>query len=325
MAVRPFELGPNQIHRFYRGGPRIAGFRGLPSSDETAPEDWVASTTTVFGEDELGRSRLEDGTPLADLLASAPDAFFEPAHQASFGAEPAVLLKLLDAGERLPLHFHPDRPFAERHLRIPHGKTEAWIFLEAEPDATVHVGFARDVGEDELAHWVETQDVEAATEAMNRLPVAAGDSVFVPAGLPHVIGEGVLLLELQEPSDLSILLEWKGLVPEADALLGLPRELALTAASRSAADPEYLTQSRGTSLFPAEADRFFRADWVEGGSLLDAAFSVLVVTEGQGQLRPEGTEPLTLGRGSTVLVPYCAGACELTGSCRAVLCRAPLP
>jgi mannose-6-phosphate isomerase len=323
-VAQPLELGPNQIRRFYRGGARIAAFRGLPCAGDDGPEDWVAATTSVFGDPDVGPARLEDGTRLADLLAADPEAFFEPAHVAAFGSDPAVLLKLLDAGERLPLHFHPDRSFAEAHLGIPHGKSEAWIILEAVPDAQVHVAFAREVGDDELARLVEAHDVEAMVAAMNRLPVGPGDSIYVPAGVPHVIGEGILLLELQEPSDLSILLEWEGLMTEPEAMLGLPRELALSAVRRSATDLRQLTASRERAFFPPPADRFFRAERVAAGSVLEQAFSVLIVTEGEGTLEPEHAEPVALRGGSTVLVPFAAGACKLTGSVRAIRCRPPV-
>lgn len=65
-------------------------------------------------------------------------------------ADPGVLVKLLDAGQRLPLHVHPDRRFATAHLASPYGKTEAWVILSDRPDAYVHLGFARDVSADEL-------------------------------------------------------------------------------------------------------------------------------------------------------------------------------
>jgi mannose-6-phosphate isomerase len=323
--VRPLELGPNQLRRFYRGGSRIASFRGLPATGDDAPEDWVASTTTVFGDDDLGRSRLETGALLGDVLAADPPAFFEPAHLARFGSEPAILLKLLDAGERLPLHFHPDGSFARSRLAQPRGKTEAWIVLEAEPDAAVWVGFSRELDATELAETVAEQDVAVLIASMNRVPVRSGDSIFVPAGVPHVIGEGILLLELQEPSDLSLLLEWEGRVPESQALLGLSLEVALGAVVRSPADIEHLTSRRGASLFPAEAEAFFRADVLSGGTTLEPAFSVLVGYEGEGGLVTESSDQVVVRRGSTVLVPFGAGAAELTGSCRVVRCRPPIP
>ena len=303
------ELGPNQIRRFYRGGKRIAAFRGLPESSDDAPEDWVASTTTVHGESDLGLSRLDDGMLLRDVLARDPERFFEPAHRERFGSDPMVLIKLLDAGERLPVHLHPDDAFAAAHLATPYGKTEAWFVLEAEPGASVHLGFRRPVEEDELRELVG----DALLDELNEVPVAAGDSIFVPAGLPHAIGARILLLELQQPSDLSLLLE-------SQQFLGLPPEVALAAVDRSPPDRAALRRTRGATLFPADADRFFRAELVEGGDRLDAAYSVLVVYAGEGAL---GDVPLR--RGSTILVPFADGTIELSGTCRAIRCRPPHP
>jgi mannose-6-phosphate isomerase len=321
--MRLLELGPNQIPRFYRGGSRIAAFRGLPPASDDAPEDWVASTTTVYGQDELGLTRLADGVRLADALAADP-AFFEPTHLAAYGPDPALLVKLLDAGERLPLHFHPDDSFAAARLGARRGKTEAWFIVDADPGASVHVGFSRDIAEEELAELVDAQDPPLVLDTMHRLPVEAGDAIYVPAGLPHVIGEGILLLELQQPSDLSLLLEWKGVMTEREAFLGLSRELVLGAVERAAANPQRLTSRRDAHLFPSEADGFLRAQVVTGGDRLEPAFSVVVVVEGEGELQPATAEPVRVHRGSVVLVPFAAGSVDVIGGCRAVRCRPPL-
>jgi mannose-6-phosphate isomerase len=309
--MRPLLLPPNQFGRFYRGGPRIAAFRGLAATGDRTPEDWVGSTTRANGEGN-GPSRLADGTELAAVLAAAADSFFEPSHRARHGAEPGVLVKLLDAGERLPVHYHPDRAFAERRLGVPHGKTEAWIILEADRDAAVWLGFERDFD----PAWVETQDVDAMLGAMRREPVAAGDVLYVPAGVPHAIGEGILLLELQEPSDLSLLLEWKGIVPEEDAFLGLALATALEALQPAPPD-----QARAPGrLLPEAADAFFRAD---EGTEFDAGFAIVVVHTGEGTLECDASEPTAVRRGATLLVPYAAGAWRLTGTARAYRCRGP--
>jgi mannose-6-phosphate isomerase len=296
-------LPPNQIRRFYRGGNRIAAFRGVPPTGDDAPEDWIASTTTVHGETELGLSRLDDGTLLAEAFAREPEAFFEPEHLSRFGPEPAVLLKLLDAGERLPVHLHPDDEFARAHLRAPCGKTEAWIILEAEPGARVHLGFAEEIDERTLAELVAAQEV---LSALTPVPVSAGDWLFVPAGLPHAIGEGILLLELQQPADLSLLLEGR-------EYLGLPEEVALRAVTRTVANLDAL---RSGPL----PERFFRADLLIGDAQVEPGFSVLVCYEGRGEL---GSLPIS--RGATVLVPYADGAVELVGDCRVIRCRPPVP
>lgn len=334
--MRPVVLPPNGIPRFYRGGAAIAQLRGMEPAGERVPEDWVGSMTTVFGEKKLGLSRLPDGRLLRDAAAAEPVAFFGPDHYARHGADPALLVKLLDAGERLPVHVHPNGRFAREALGSPYGKTEAWLVVGTTgPGATVGVGFREDVEAEALARWVHDQDRRALLDSLNPVAVRPGDAIFVPAGVPHAIGEGVLIVELQEPSDLSILLEWRGFANGSgdggEATLGLGWEAALGCVELARRDPDPLRGGRGegngavTSLLPAEADRFFRAERIEASPAaeLERGFAILVVTEGAAALHSEAGEPLEIGRGDTVLVPWEAGACRLEGDLVALACRPP--
>ncbi|MFL6112973.1 MAG: class I mannose-6-phosphate isomerase, partial [Catenulispora sp.] len=225
---------------------------------------------------------------------------------------PGILVKLLDAGQRLPLHVHPSRRFATEHLASPYGKTEAWVIVAARPGAYVHLGFARDVEAAELASWVARQDTAAMLAASNRLPVAAGDAILCPAGLPHAIGDGILLVEIQEPTDFSVLLEYASFgLP--DGHLGLGYELALRCVDRSAWPSSRLETLRGNGgLLPAAAGQFFRAAPCRRGDLLERGFSVLVITAGRGTLAGE-RDHLTVRRGETLLIPYAAGELRLDG------------
>jgi mannose-6-phosphate isomerase len=334
--VRPILLPPNGIPRFYLGGPAIAALRGSAPAGERVPEDWVGSTTTVFGEDELGLSRLPDGRLLRDAAAADPVAFFGPTHAARLGADPALLVKLLDAGERLPVHVHPDDVFARDALRSPYGKTEAWIVIgTTRDDASVAAGWREDVDPETLEGWVRDQDHDALLGALNPIPVAAGDAVFVPARTPHAIGEGVLIVELQQPSDMSVLLEWDGfgIADETEATLGLGWDVALRAVETNARDAAAL---RGPGpddgepvarLLPEAADHFFRADRLAPAPIaaLERGFAILIAIEGEGALLPESGEAIAVRRGDSVLVPWAAGACHLEGDLVAVACRPPAP
>ncbi len=326
MSVRPVTLSPNQPgDRFYAGGQQIADLRDLPYAGGNVPEDWVGSVTTLFGESELGLTRLETGQLLTDAIAAAPEDWLGAAHVAEWGTDTKLLTKLLDAGERLPVHIHPDGAFARRHLGTRHGKTEAWLILTP---GVVYLGFQDDVTSVQLQDWVERQDSTAMLAAMHRIEVGPGDGVFVPARTAHAIGEGVLLVEVQEPEDLSILLEWRGfaLAPDAPKDLGLGMELALGVTdrrglSRGQAESLIVRATQGSAL-PAVADEFFRADWLGAGPL-DQSFGVLVVIEGDGALTWDD-DSLRLTRGSVVLVPHCVTA-QLTGTLRAAWCRPPAP
>jgi mannose-6-phosphate isomerase len=335
--VKPFRLPPNQLHRFYRGGARIAELRGVPHEDDYAPEEWIGSVSTAFGSDHDGLSRLEDGRLLRDALTEDPESFLGLPHMATLGPDPALLVKLLDAGERLPVHFHPDRAFARERLGSRYGKSEAWIVVAAEGDEPeVGLGLREEVDADTLAGWVERQDSAAMLAALHRVPVAPGDTFFVPAGMLHAIGEGLLIIELQEPSDFSVLLEWDGfdIDGRADGHLGLGFEEALRVATREPLTPERLEalrETRGHSerpgaerLFPEEADAFFRAERIRPhpSSPLDPGFSILIVLAGAGMLVTEAGE-LELRRGDGVLVPWAAGEGEIKGELELVRCLPP--
>jgi mannose-6-phosphate isomerase len=338
--VNPILLPANQPRSFYRGAGRIAQFRAGADPAGGAlgwyPEDWIGSVTTRFGEPAAGRTVLPDGRTLADAVAGDPVGWLGAEHVARHGADPALLVKLLDAGERLPVHVHPDRAFARTHLASPYGKTEAWVILAAKPDAAVYLGFARDVPATELAGWVSNQDGPGMLAATNRVPVRAGDAVLCPAGVPHAIGDGILLLELQEPTDFSVLLEWDGFAIDgtADGHLGLGFELALQCVDRAAWDAGRLAELRAAvraeparpgvqPLFPAAADEFFRAERVRPAPVasLDPSFAVLVVAAGTGHLVGSDGSRMPLAQGNTVVVPYGAGPLRLEGTLTAVRCR----
>jgi mannose-6-phosphate isomerase len=338
--MRPIRLTPNRIPRFYRGGQAIDELRGVPpgAGGTMAPEDWAGSTTTVFGAATEGLSLLPDGRTLREAVQADPEGFLGQRHAEAYGASPALLVKLLHAGERLPVHCHPDRAFARRHLDCAWGKTEAWVIVDAEvAEPVVHLGFREAVDPARLAELVSAQRVEALLASLNAVPVAPGDSVLVPAGVPHAIGEGVLLVELQEPTDFSVLLEWAGFAVDgpSEGHLGLGFDLALRCVDRSGWGPAELDRLRGgrgpvrpgaERLLPAEADPFFQAERLrpDPAASLEAAFSILVVTGGSGRLET-GEGDLEVRRGDTVLVPFAAGPAELRGHLEAVRCLPPGP
>jgi mannose-6-phosphate isomerase len=333
----PVLLAPNTVPSFYPGAGRIATFRGNPNLPAADPEDWIASTTPRTGMAPRGLSHLQDGSVLADRFEADPVGWFGPEHVDRYGSRPALLIKLLDAGQRLPLHVHPDRTFARAHLSSDFGKTEAWLVLDAEPGASVHLGFSRDVSQAELAAWVTGQQTTELLEACNRVPLHVGDVLLCPAGVPHAIGEGVLVVELQEMTDFSIMLEWAGYPIEPDdVFLGLTPELALSNVDRRGITGQDLAALAGTavrsgtpadtgisSLLPPAADELFKAEQVippVGGIELDARFAVLIINTGDGRLTNADSAPVAVSAGQTLLVPYTAGPITLTGDVSALRC-----
>jgi mannose-6-phosphate isomerase len=295
--VLPLPL--NTPQRFYRGGERILRFRGLeqPSGfDGRRPEDWLASTTRLFAEGGEGLTVLPDGW----LLAAAVEQ-------------------------------HPEAWFGSDHLGCPHGKTEAWLVLEAEPHAMVWLGLRENMSAERLAELVRAQD-ERLLASLNPLPVTRGDAVLVPAGQPHAIGAGVMVVELQEPTDFSVMLENQrfGLDTE-HAWLGLGQERALESVATQALTPERLDALRrrwdgGDGIRPAlcpEADAFFTAECIDtrhGTVTVGAGFSVLVVVGGAGTLRTAAGQTQEIRTGQTLLTPFAAGPLEVEGQVTVLRC-----
>ncbi|WP_052809821.1 class I mannose-6-phosphate isomerase [Streptomonospora alba] len=339
-------MGPQRMpvavmDHFYRGGAAIAALRGGPARSERSPEEWLASATPRFGAAPEGLSRMADGTLLRDAIAADPRGWLGHTHLERYGPQPELLAKLLHAGERLPVHLHPDRSFAGRHLSCGHGKTEAWVVLDAHDDTTVHLGFSVPVDREELAELVERQDTEGLLSRMHEVPLRRGDTVLVPAGVPHALGAGAFVLEVQEPTDFSILLDWRDYALDGprEGHLGLGFDVALEAVRRtplSAAEVGALRMPAALSAEPARSPRpllvpeaapFFRADLLrapeEQAVDVPGGFGVLVVLDGIGHLAAADGGAHELARGDVLALPHSAGPLRLSGTATAVLCRPP--
>jgi mannose-6-phosphate isomerase len=341
-VIPPVVLAANQPPKFYRGGARIAAFRRSAGIDEDGPpyrsEDWLGSTVSNFGTD-VGATVLPNGQLLRDAIAADPVGFLGAEHVGAMGANSGLLLKLLDAGERLPVHCHPSRAFAHEHLGSVFGKTEAWIVLATDGDeGYVYLGFRDVVGDETLRRWFTEQPSAEMLAAMNRISVRAGDAILVQAGMPHAIGAGIFILELQEPTDFSVMLEWKGFGLDAafESQLGLEGLAALACMDRSAWSSDRLESRfvrRGVArrdavddVLPDDAGGYFRALSMDSSKVAEipAGYSILVVLEGDGSITTgEVTTPVSAG--STVLIPFGAGNVGLHGDFFGVRCLPPDP
>ncbi len=105
--MRPVRLEANQPPRFYRGGEAISRFRGGPPPErDDRPEDWVGSTTTLFGHEREGLTTLPGGRSLRLEVEADPEAWLGPEQAEAFDGRTGLLVKLLDAG-RAAARAHP--------------------------------------------------------------------------------------------------------------------------------------------------------------------------------------------------------------------------
>lgn len=336
-VIQPTVLPSNRPRdRFYRGGERISTFRGEPGQGPRTPEDWVASTTSCRGcGDHVGQSYLPNGELLKDNVASHPIEWLGEEHVRRFGADTKILVKLLDAGERLPVHAHPDASWAQKNVpgSPRHGKAEAWYFLTG---GEVLLGLKRDVSIDELYALVKTQDVDTLKSLMHSLTVRPHQTVYVPPGTLHAIGEGHLIVEVQEPEDMSILVEFKDFQIDgwADGFLGLDPKFALEAVQRKGQTGQEIKSlineaaGFGEMIVKSSAE-YFRLERVQiqkgHPNRQPASFAIVIGLEGTIDLETDKDTDVKLRvkQGNTIVVPHRSGLLTLTGEGEVLFARPP--
>lgn len=333
--MMPSALAPNLIDHFYRGGDRIARLRNIEQSHEFQPEEWLGATVSRAGHGVVGLARTLDGALLRDLVVAAPAAWVGPGHAlAAHPSDTGLLVKLLDARQRLPVHVHPTREFASSHLDCPYGKSEAWFVLDTEPGAAVHIGWKNPVNRDELDRRRDAQDSEWMLAQMNSVEVKRGMGIFVPAGTVHAIDAGIFVAEVQEPTDFSILLEWSVTTStREESHLGIGFDVVMPAVSTDALDRTALDRLivqhdfdarpfEPVSMLPKLADPYFRLLYAGAAPTtsvpVDAGFAVALVVEGTGTM-VGGEGELDYLAGDVFAVPASFGRWELRGDGRVLV------
>jgi mannose-6-phosphate isomerase len=196
----------------------------------------------------------------------------------------------------------------------------------------VFLGLKRDVTAEELLGLVEKQDIETMLDMMHRVPVKQNQTVYVPPGLLHAMGEGIMVAEVQEPEDLSILLEWRDFEIEGreHGHLGLGFKTALSAVEikmRTGKEIEGLVGHENAlgSVLASESNEYFVLERLrfEGQEVCQRGFGIVIVLEGRMELLSEHGKPIWIGKGGTAVVPYAAGRLTLSGSGEVLIARPP--
>ena len=315
-SIYPIRLDHAGAWRVYLGGKRIRELRGEEHpQDNHYPEEWIASTTPATGTravPEQGLSRLAERPSLflRNVIAAAPDGFLGRAFVRAHGCHCGVLLKLLDAAERLNVQVHPDRAAARRLWGSPYGKTECWHFLpgraiDGKPPV-FYMGLQEHVTRAEFRRAFESGDPGQLLECMYAFEAKPGQTVLVESGVPHALGAGCFALEIQEPSDLTLRLERRtasgSVVPDEICHLGVGYDTMFSLIRYDHLSREKLLQKyviEPTTLYEGPNGRivclvdeaacsYFQMDRVEVMSCLDlpapAQFYGLFVLQGKGQL-----------------------------------------
>lgn len=318
-------LGANRVWRTYQGGQILDQIEAKDTpQDSHFPEDWIGSLTAAKnpdrepGEEGISRVARSNGESilLTDLFAEDPAYYLGEAHFHAFGLDTRILVKFLDSAIRLHFQVHPTASFSKEFLNCTSGKTEAYVILatrEGVDAPYIYAGFQRPPERADLKRWIETQNIDAIEACFDKIPVKPGDVFLIPGGFPHALGEGILMVELMEASDLAVRFEFERggfVLPEESRFLGRDLDFALTvfdhtpvAPEKFQCQPKVLRQfSDGSeqrlAIGKQHTDCFSaRETWVEREITKEEnGFYVGIVTEGRGRL--------TIGDRTWELKPY---------------------
>jgi mannose-6-phosphate isomerase len=208
-----------------------------------------------------------------------------------------ILIKLLDAEEKLSLQVHPPAEKAKELGGEP--KTEMWFFLETKPGAEIYVGLRKGVGKGEFEKALKEGSV---SECFHRLKTEPGQAMFLPSGRVHAIGAGNVILEIQQNSDTTYRVDDWGRKDEGGQSRALHVKEALESICWDDEEPSFV-QPRGERLLACD---FFRVTrwWLQPGEVREivpdrGSFRFFMVGEGKVREEASGEE---WGRGAARFV-----------------------
>lgn len=357
---RPLRVRPSRVRRTYRGGKNLDLWHGAwTGNDGDQPEEWLASVTEAVNPgfppvEQEGLSVVcmeEREILLRDLIREEPEAMLGTAHYKKRGAETGVLAKILDPVERLSIQVHPDKSFAKTYFHSDYGKTECWHVIstrEIDGEAPfLLMGFRPGVTRGRWEALYQKQDIQGMVDSLNRITPLPGETYLVPGGLPHAIGPGLCMVEIQEPTDYTMRSERTDAagkkIPDALIHQGLGEELLMECFHYEALTetdireqyqiPAQTTQYENGSICslligPEKTDCFSMEKAEVKGKLVfqnPGSFTILIVLSGKGWICWENGEE-KIRPGDQFFIPAVAGKFKIKSeqeTCTVIHCYPP--
>jgi len=234
------------------------------------------------------------GLMLSEVLEKYPQQILGKSYTPPF----PLLIKFIDAADFLSVQVHPDNQ-AVKKLGSGSLKTECWYIVDAEKDACIYKGLKKGTTRQQFEKSIKDG---TCAELLNKVPVKVGECHFLPAGTVHAIGAGLLVAEIQTPSDTTYrVFDWNRLQN------GKPRQLHIEQALESIhfeQDAEELTVKSSGRLVDCE---YFKVDKITAKAYSSSAVSggmkVLMFISGKGEITSGNAEPADFSKGQTLLLP----------------------
>jgi len=324
--VYPLRFEPIYQYRLW-GGRRLADLLSAP-----LPGNGPIGEAWILSDRDDHPSRVAEGSlkgqTIGQLLKQFPEQLLGK-WAGRFRRFP-LLLKFLDAREMLSIQVHP--PDAREDL-LPAGetgKTEAWVVLEAEKESRVYAGMKPGTTAGDLRKSLATGTLADNLVCFTPNP---GDGIFLPAGTVHALGDGVVVFEVQENSDVTFrLYDWG----HVDAKTGHPRAVQVEQALACidfAHGTAGLVAPAVEATKPIERERLFHCEhfclWrLKGRSPFTVGAGsvarVIVCIEGTGQIE-HADAIYAIGKGNVILLPAAVGPCVFRPSSAVNLLEIALP
>jgi mannose-6-phosphate isomerase len=311
--------------------PRPWGTRSLapffPSKTglaEPIGEAWMTGSQCVFADGPFA------GRALAEAWAQMPAewAGARPDTKIDF----PLLVKFIFPDGKLSVQVHPDDAYAATHEQAAggRGKTEMWYAVCAKPGAQVFAGLKPEVTRESFERAIAEGTAENCLE---RIPIAAGEAVFVPAGTAHTMGAGVVLCEIQQQSDLT----YRVYDYNRRDAQGRARELHIAKAldvvrfgpqAGGKIEPVRIHEEGAEKTYFASCPYFETARWEFDGPVLMGSsvenFDLLIFLKGSGAIRWQG-EQVEYAPAQVWMIPAGLGAYQIAPAAATSLLRTFVP
>lgn len=189
--IYPIKTKP-VFKQYLWGGSALKTKFSKPIPDDFAAESWEISCHDD-GLSYVGNGEYE-GKTLKEVIFSDKKNMLGNCNACSF----PLLVKILDASDKLSVQVHPDDEYAAKHENGERGKTEMWYVIDAKPGAHLVYGLKPGTTKEDFSEAVNNNHLE---DILNFVPVKKGDSFFIPSGTVHAICEGLLIAEIQQSSN----------------------------------------------------------------------------------------------------------------------------
>ena len=285
------------------GGTKLKSLFDKAAETNKLGESWELSG--YEGDESVVTNGALAGNNLAELIEIYMGELVGDAIYDEYGLSFPLLFKLIDANENLSIQVHPgDEVAAERHNS--YGKTEMWYVVDADPGAELIIGFTKDCTKDEYLDALDNDKVE---DLLQKVPVKKGDVFFIPAGLVHAIGKGVVVAEIQQSSDITYRIYDYKRTDDQGNERELHTEQAVDVINFAASkNPKTVYNISVNEITPlVECEYFttnilrFDAPVTRNYGTLDS-FVAYMCLEGDFVIEYEG-EKTTVNKGDTVLIP----------------------